>query len=77
VTWKCPACQTSVRYDGDQPEPRRVYRCVVCRLELVLDEHGQQLIVPPIEEPLPKVPPTLTRPPRTVTVRAKRIGKKR
>jgi hypothetical protein len=48
MPWKCPACLTQIRYDGDAPEPKRVYRCHVCRLELVLDEHTHQLTIAPL-----------------------------
>jgi len=47
MPWKCPACQTQIRLDLDSPRPRQVYRCHVCRLELVLDDAGEQLIVAP------------------------------
>jgi hypothetical protein len=46
--WKCPACQTQIRHDGDMPEPNRVYRCHVCRLELVLDGSTQTMTVAPL-----------------------------
>ena len=45
MPWKCPACQTQIRHDGDGPRPKQVYRCPVCRLELVLDEHTGSLTV--------------------------------
>ena len=47
-SWKCPACQTQIRHDGDRPERYRVYRCHVCRLELVLDESTQAMTVAPL-----------------------------
>jgi len=37
MRWKCPACQTEIQYDGDTPQPGRVYRCHVCHLELIVD----------------------------------------
>lgn len=46
--WKCPACQTQIRHDGDMPEQNRVYRCHVCRLELVLDGSTQTMTVAPL-----------------------------
>jgi len=46
--WKCPACLTQIRHDGDRPECDRVYRCHVCRLELVLDEPTQAMTVAPL-----------------------------
>jgi hypothetical protein len=48
MPWKCPACQTQIAHDGDMPQPRRVYRCHVCRLELVLDETLHRLTVAPM-----------------------------
>lgn len=48
MPWKCPAGETQIAYDGDHPELERVYRCHVCRLELVLDERTQKLIVVPL-----------------------------
>lgn len=48
MPWKCPACLTQIRHDGDTPEPKRIYRCHVCRLELVLDEKTKTLKVAPL-----------------------------
>jgi hypothetical protein len=48
MPWKCPACQTQIRHDGDLPMPNRVYRCHVCRLELVLDDDTHKLVVAPL-----------------------------
>lgn len=45
MPWKCPACQIQIRHEGVSPEPARVYRCHVCRLELVLDLNTQKLTV--------------------------------
>ena len=45
MPWKCPACQTEIRHDGDGLEPRRVYRCHVCHLELVHDQSTNKLAV--------------------------------
>ena len=47
MPWKCPACQTQIRHDGPTPQPKRLYRCHVCRLELVLDEQTNKLAVAP------------------------------
>jgi hypothetical protein len=48
--WKCPACQTVIRVDGDGPQANRIYRCSVCRLELIVDEERQKLIVAPLPD---------------------------
>ncbi len=56
--WKCPACQTSIRLDTDVPRAQTVYRCHVCRLELVLDESVHRLVVAPLpSERAPETPP--------------------
>jgi hypothetical protein len=58
MPWKCPACLTQIRHDGDGPELRRLYRCHVCRLELVLDERTNLMTVAPLpgegDEPPPQ-----------------------
>jgi len=38
--------------EGDTPEPNRVYRCHVCRLELVLDDTTHRLTVTPVSVPV-------------------------
>jgi len=48
MPWKCPACQTQIAHDGDMPELHRVYRCHVCRLELVLEASTHKLTVAPL-----------------------------
>jgi hypothetical protein len=45
MPWKCPVCDIQIAHDGDQPELQRVYRCHVCRLELLLDEPTHKLTV--------------------------------
>jgi hypothetical protein len=47
MPWKCPACQNQIAHYGDAPEPKRVYRCHVCHLELTLDETTQKLTLAP------------------------------
>jgi hypothetical protein len=48
MPWKCPACQTPIAHNGDASEPKRVYRCHVCRLELTLDETTHKLTLVPL-----------------------------
>jgi hypothetical protein len=48
MPWTCPACQTAIRHEGDQPHPHRIYRCHVCRLELVVDQRTSKLTVAPL-----------------------------
>ena len=46
MPWKCPACSTPIRQQltaagDDSPRPGVIYRCSVCRLELVLAPEAQ------------------------------------
>jgi hypothetical protein len=43
--WKCPACGTDIRRTEDAPRPGVVYRCHICRLELILDALTGRLTV--------------------------------
>jgi len=56
VAWKCPACETAIRHDGDAPTPSRLYRCHVCRLELVLDESTNRMDLPPLVDAAKDMP---------------------
>jgi hypothetical protein len=60
MPWRCPACTTPFGLDIIEraPLPGRTYRCNVCRLELVLDETTNRLVVPPltVDEPPKKRP---------------------
>jgi hypothetical protein len=48
MPWRCPACQSPIRLRPaeDRPQPRVIYRCSVCRLELTLDPETGRLDVP-------------------------------
>jgi DNA-directed RNA polymerase subunit RPC12/RpoP len=48
MQWKCPACQTEIRHDGEMPQVGRVYRCHVCHLELTLDVERNKLTLAPL-----------------------------
>jgi hypothetical protein len=51
MPWTCPACSTDIRHAASETAPslKTVYRCHVCRLELVVDRHTYKMIVVPIE----------------------------
>jgi hypothetical protein len=51
MPWKCPACQTAITHDpaSAMPSPNAVYRCHVCRLELVVDPSTNALTLAPLE----------------------------
>jgi hypothetical protein len=57
MPWKCPACETAIRHDGDAPEPQRLYRCHICRLELALNVATNRLDVPPLPDTASDQPP--------------------
>jgi hypothetical protein len=48
MPWKCPACQTEIRHDGEMPQVARIYRCHVCHLELMLDADRNKLTLAPL-----------------------------
>jgi len=51
MPWRCPACSTPIRHGASELAPRfgTVYRCHVCRLELVVDAETQQMKVAPLD----------------------------
>jgi hypothetical protein len=63
MRWKCPACGTPIRHNEFDPAPQAntLYRCHICRLELVVDEKIDKLIVAPIASP-PTPPPHRPKP---------------
>jgi predicted Zn finger-like uncharacterized protein len=52
MPWKCPACSTQIRHSDAEaaPRPGVVYRCSVCRLELVVDKETNRLVVVPLAD---------------------------
>jgi hypothetical protein len=51
MPWKCPACQTAITHDpaATAPSPDTIYRCHVCRLELVVDPSTGKLTLAPLD----------------------------
>jgi hypothetical protein len=49
MTWTCPACRTHIEHNDLTAQPQRVYRCHVCRLELVVDDTIGKLTGAPFE----------------------------
>ena len=49
TSWKCPACQHPIRHSDANERPRldTVYRCHVCRLELIVDSRSGKLTTAP------------------------------
>jgi len=48
MPWTCPTSRTWIHHDGDSRRPQTIYRCHVCRLELILDQNTHKLIVAPL-----------------------------
>ena len=45
MPWRCPACATPIRHSESEERPRLgvLYRCHLCRIELVLDVRTDRL----------------------------------
>src|SRR6187200_1768979 len=52
MPWTCPACSLAIRHteQDDRPRPNVVYRCHICRLELILDPSSNKLVLAPMRE---------------------------
>jgi hypothetical protein len=50
MPWKCPACSEQIRHNPEEQAPRHsvVYRCHICRLELIVDARSGKLTLAPI-----------------------------
>jgi len=48
--WRCPACGTRIQHHDAGPRTDIVYRCTVCRLELVIDPETLRLGLAPLPE---------------------------
>ena len=53
MQWQCPACRSTIVPDPAdvRPRPQVVYRCYVCRLELLFNEETNQMELAPIPPP--------------------------
>ena len=49
MTFMCPACRNSIRHSEMEaiPRPDVIYRCPICRLELVVDTARDVMVVAP------------------------------
>jgi hypothetical protein len=45
MPWRCPACETPIRHSESEERPRLgvLYRCHLCRIELVFDVRTNKL----------------------------------
>jgi hypothetical protein len=50
MPWRCPGCRLPIHHIENEARPRPgiVYRCHICRLELVVDETTAKMIVAPL-----------------------------
>jgi len=50
MPWRCPACRLPIRHSEveSRPRPQVLYRCHICRLELVLDPDADRLTIAPM-----------------------------
>ena len=55
MPWRCPACHLPIHHNELEPKPRTgaVYRCHICRLELMLDAATDRLAVAPLPGDFP------------------------
>jgi hypothetical protein len=60
MPWRCPACQIQIRHNDFEEAPRvgQLYRCHICRLELVVDSLTGKLTVAPLLDDDEKTRPT-------------------
>jgi hypothetical protein len=52
MPWKCPVCHDPIRPSAheDRPSPNTLYRCHICRIELVFDVNADKMIPAPIAD---------------------------
>jgi predicted RNA-binding Zn-ribbon protein involved in translation (DUF1610 family) len=55
MPWRCPACGEQIQHSVSEPMPRigTLYRCHVCRLELIVDIQTQKLVLAPFDDSNP------------------------
>ncbi len=58
MPWRCPACHLPINHNEFEVKPRvgSKYRCHICRLELVLDDDADKLVVAPLTGDEPRRP---------------------
>jgi hypothetical protein len=60
MPWRCPACHLPVQHHEAEamPRPGVIYRCHICRLELVMDRMTGKMTVAPLVTDDPPSKPT-------------------
>jgi hypothetical protein len=55
VPWKCPVCALPLHHaEGDRPVAGALYRCHICRVELMFDLAKGKLVLAPIRDDDPQ-----------------------
>jgi len=57
MSWRCPACATTVQHSANDPRLGVVYRCYICRLDLVTDPETGKMRLAPLTELKKDAPP--------------------
>jgi hypothetical protein len=52
MPWTCPACSLAIHHGETEASPRAgvIYRCHICRLELILDPQTNKLVLAPVRD---------------------------
>jgi hypothetical protein len=52
MPWTCPACGNVIRHSDNEEMPQigALYRCHICRLELVMDSAIRKLVAVPFDD---------------------------
>jgi rubredoxin len=80
MSWHCPACNTILRHNDLEPQPKSGtrYRCHVCRLELEALRGTEVLVIAPLEnEPPIEDPPSRTLPAPIIRRKIRRAATRR
>jgi hypothetical protein len=61
MPWTCPACQNAIQHSEIEsaPRPGITYRCLVCRLELVMDPRRGKMTLAPNRAGEREAPPAI------------------
>jgi hypothetical protein len=61
MPWRCPACELQIRHSEfeERPQLGQIYRCHICRLDLVVDDTTQKLTAAPFRDDYAEPDPRL------------------
>jgi len=77
MSWTCPACQNAIRHSDVETAPRSgvIYRCHVCRLELIVDQDRETMALAPF--PGGEVDPSNLKAPAPIDKAVRAVGRGR